>query len=417
VNRKKPRVPDQVRILIVEDSITKINQIKGLVERVLPAFPVSIDVEMDASAAAYALQSKRYDLLVLDMNLPLRSGERPRAEVGVEILRSIQQKKDFIRPRHIVGLSEYQELVERYSLEFAADMWYLVRYQDDTDSWARQLGRMLVHIADTASPFPAGPYLTDLAIITALHKVELESVLSLDATWEQVRYEDDDTAYYQGVFVRNASSLTVVAAAASRPGMTAATALAMKIISRYRPRVLGMAGIAAGVRAHFGDVLIADNVWDYGAGKAVPEAGGKSAFLPAPDAIPLSPNLKSRFEVFGLEREVLRNIQSAWNGPTRTYAPLQSWIGPIASGASVLADRSIVDELVLRNRKLVGVEMEAYGVFTAARDCVDPRPQTFVVKSVCDFGDGEKNDDFQAYAAYTSARYLYEFAMSELTGR
>jgi nucleoside phosphorylase len=197
--------------------------------------------------------------------------------------------------------------------------------------------------------------------------------------------------------------------------MPAATALAMKMIDRFKPRVLGMVGIAAGIRAHFGDVLIADNVWDYGAGKRVAETGGKSAFLPAPDAIPLSPNLKSRFEVFGLEREILREIQSAWPGPSRTYAPLQSFIGPIASGASVLADRSTLDELVLRNRKLVGVEMEAYGVFTAARDCVDPRPQTFVMKSVCDFGDDEKNDDFQAYAAFTSARYLYEFAMSELT--
>jgi len=407
-------MPGAVRILIVEDSDRKIGQITELVTRVLPALSVQIDCNKDAAAAAQSLRTFHYDLLVLDINLPLRLGERPRAEGGIEVFRALQRRGDMQRPTHIVGLSEYPDLVEKYSGEFSDEMWYLVHYQDDSEAWAKPLGRMLIHIADTVSPIPSGEYQTDLAILTALHQVELESVLRLDAEWRVRRYEDDSSAYYEGRFTRADRTIRTVAAAASQPGMPAATVLAMKVINRYKPRYLALAGIAAGVRGHFGDILIADTAWDYGAGKSIPLEEYRSAFLPAPSPIPLSPNLKSRLEVFGLDRAVLRAIQQEWDGPGKTYAPLQSIIGPLASGAGVLADRTVIEELLTHNRKLVGVEMETYGVFLAARECIDPKPQALSVKSICDFGDDAKNDAFQAYAAYTSSRYLYEFALSEL---
>lgn len=50
----------------------------------------------------------------------------------------------------------------------------------------------------------------------------------------------------------------------------------------------------------------------------------------------------------------------------------------------------------------------------AAEVAREPRPSALVVKSLCDFGDEDKADKFQNYAAYTSSRFLYEFALSEL---
>jgi hypothetical protein len=35
-------------------------------------------------------------------------------------------------------------------------------------------------------------------------------------------------------------------------------------------------------------------------------------------------------------------------------------------------------------------------------------------KSVCDFADGDKGDTYQKYAAFTSANFLYEFAIDSL---
>lgn len=49
------------------------------------------------------------------------------------------------------------------------------------------------------------------------------------------------------------------------------------------------------------------------------------------------------------------------------------------------------------------------GVFAAVEESLLPQPEAFSLKSVCDFADDEKDDRFQAYAAYTSANALRLF--------
>ena len=109
----------------------------------------------------------------------------------------------------------------------------------------------------------------------------------------------------------------------------------------------------------------------------------------------------------------MSQIQKKWPGPKFGH-DLQLHVGPVASGAAVLADPNVVDEVKEQQRQLVGVEMEVFGVFTAAENCSKPRPTTFALKSVCDFGDQGKSDEHQAYAAFTSAEFLYRFALEEL---
>ena len=62
-----------------------------------------------------------------------------------------------------------------------------------------------------------------------------------------------------------------------------------------------------------------------------------------------------------------------------------------------------------QNRKVLGIEMEAYGVFCAAKEVSKPRPEVFVLKSIVDFANAEKVDAYHGYAAFTSARVLRIF--------
>ncbi|MGA8792740.1 MAG: hypothetical protein WB498_07425, partial [Candidatus Binatus sp.] len=89
-------------------------------------------------------------------------------------------------------------------------------------------------------------------------------------------------------------------------------------------------------------------------------------------------------------------------------------LGPIASGASVVQSQPLVRQIESHNRKVIGVEMETYGVFLAARLCRKPRPVAMSFKSVADFADLSKSDKYQDYAAFTSANFLYEFALDSL---
>lgn len=92
------------------------------------------------------------------------------------------------------------------------------------------------------------------------------------------------------------------------------------------------------------------------------------------------------------------------------YSPLLNLhIGPLASGASVLEDPDVTTGIQGQHRKVLGVEMEAYSVFAAAIDSPNPQPLVLVMKSVCDFADSHKSDDYQDYASYTSAKAVQFF--------
>jgi nucleoside phosphorylase len=84
-------------------------------------------------------------------------------------------------------------------------------------------------------------------------------------------------------------------------------------------------------------------------------------------------------------------------------------IGLLASGAAVVQSPQIIDEILKSSRKVIGLEMEAYGIFQAAHLARPPRPRVLVAKSVADFADNRKDDRWQEYASATSARFIYEF--------
>jgi nucleoside phosphorylase len=113
--------------------------------------------------------------------------------------------------------------------------------------------------------------------------------------------------------------------------------------------------------------------------------------------------IRSRFEELRSDRAALAQIGAAWKGGKLIPKIV---IGLVASGSVVLADGSIAETIREQHRDLCGIEMEAYGVYSAVAMATRPRPFVFSLKSVCDFADQSKNDDFQSYAAYISARIL-----------
>ena len=72
------------------------------------------------------------------------------------------------------------------------------------------------------------------------------------------------------------------------------------------------------------------------------------------------------------------------------------WYGNIGSGNSMMRNARRRDEL-RDTYDLIGLEMEAAGIMNTL--------PTGVVRGVCDYGDGQKNKDWQPYAAAVAAVY------------
>jgi nucleoside phosphorylase/CheY-like chemotaxis protein len=406
-----------IAVLLVDDDEKKAQQVVSTIETIGLDLDIQVARARSVTEATTKLREHPFDLMIVDLQLPMRPGQDPVPEGGVRLMQAISQKgARLTTPTHIVGLTAFAELESSTKPFFDEGLWHLVRYESSSDEWVRQIGRKIIHIAETQTEKVLTGYQTDLAIVTALTSVELEAVLSLPGGWEREERVGDETLYHLGSFKRGTSSLSVVAASAREMGMPAMAALCMKTIYEFRPRYITMSGIAAGLKGNYGDILIATHSWDYGSGKTR-HAKGKSAFMPSPSQIQMSALLKSKLALFSGDQSIFRRIQQSWNGIPTPMTTLDYKMGPMASGASVVESRPLIEEIKSHNAKVVGVEMEMYGMFMAAESAGGPRPSAFGVKSVCDFADTNKNDEYQKYAGYTSANFIYEFALSELATR
>jgi nucleoside phosphorylase/CheY-like chemotaxis protein len=401
-----------VSVLVVDDDADKRGQICAVARDTLGADGVALTEVADVVGAWREMGKRRFDLMILDLNIPKRGGADPERDGGLALLKRIRQSKDVHVPVHILGLTAYEELRAQFVEGFAIDGWGIVRYEAHSDQWADTLARKLLHIAETHVAANFG-FKIDLGIVVALERPELEAVLALPASWVTIATDGDDAIYHRGVFTRQAAQVSVVATAAVDMGMTCAAIASMKLIEAFRPKVLAMVGIAAGSVGHMGDVLIADQTWDYGSGKATVDANGVSTIQPAPVAVLTDAHLRNKLSYFVRRGGCLEQIGQRWNGKAMPW-PLGAHIGPIASGAAVLADATMVEKIKTHNRKVIGIEMEAYAVYQAARLCAAPRPSAVAIKGVSDTGGKDKSDEYQKYAAFASANFLYEFALELL---
>lgn len=254
----------------------------------------------------------------------------------------------------------------------------------------------------------------DIAIVCALSKPELAAVRRIGDWTELPAERNDPTMYFQSAHTtRKGMRLTFVGAAATQMGMPAAAVLATKMIRRFHPKLVAIVGVAAGVktdRQGFGDVLAPSSTFDYGSGKITAE-DEKLRFAPDPNALRIEPRLLARLMHWSPDHPSLDAIQRDWQGAT-PQTRLRLHVGPLGSGSAVLGTSLPIDDIRNQARKLIGVEMEAYGVHLACRESFDPAPMFLCMKSICDFAAG-KNDDWQDYAAYTAAQLCVRFLLEE----
>jgi nucleoside phosphorylase len=196
-------------------------------------------------------------------------------------------------------------------------------------------------------------------------------------------------------------------------GLTAAAIATTHLVLQFRPRLVVMIGIAAGTRRgdkRFGDVLVADPSVDYNSGK-VAFADGIREFLPDPYPIGLNPRLRSVLHKYRGDHPVFTTIRNRWNG-TLPAGSNRLHIGPLGAADQVIDDASRILEIQRNWRKLIGVEMETYGVYRACYESPDPKPRFVSFKAVCDFA-AVKSDSWQQYAAFIAAEFTMEFLRTE----
>ena len=402
-----------MKILVVDDSADKVGLLKALIAP--DAANDELEIAQTGLEAREALSKRQFDLLIVDIAVPLRPGDPPDPKGGMNLLVELERSARFYKPANVLALTGYTELRAEFEAKFNNGVWNIDLYDASDSGWRDRLQAKLEYLRKATQQSKIGAYERDVCIITALQSPELDFVRRLPWSFGSAKAMDHVTYRYSGSFSSSGRSFSVDAVSAPRMGMVAAATLASKVVQTLRLRVLVMAGICAGVPkdTELGDVILADPTWDWQMGKYTLET-----FEIQPDQVSCPVEVSQRFAILRDDRHALLDISDQFAGEKPAGIPSIK-IGPLASGSAVIATEEMVATVRRQNRKLIGFDMEMYGVYSALRDLPPPRPIVFGLKGVCDHADHYKNDKYQAYASHVSAsvlRLFLERFYGELTG-
>lgn len=156
-------------------------------------------------------------------------------------------------------------------------------------------------------------------------------------------------------------------------------------IPNVTPQAIILCGIACGMRPEsqqLGDLLISEKIECY-----------------EPQKIDKNQGQLQRGERVGPPERLLNRFRSADNG----WKGVKTHFGLIMSGEKLVNDPEFLAWLKKVGPEVIGCEMEAAGLYVAASAA---KVDWIVVKAICDWGDGNKNDDAQKQAAKNAAQFV-----------
>ena len=403
-------------ILIIDDNVEKIYEIETAIKEL--ELDIKVDYVMEVKKACCMLEQNYYDFLILDVQLPSMK-EKGAISVtgGIEILNMIIELDSINKPGNIIGTTAYDENYEEAKKIFNQKLWHLIKYDKASVDWKNSIISKIIYSYEAKQNLFKFNNIfekrvqVDCAIITAVPN-EWNQLLRSGFDWKEYSEPNDPTQYFYTDFEKEGEILHLLIAKQSQMGMAAASMLTTKIINKFSPRLICMVGIAAGRKGEVKivDIIVADESWDYGSGKIKPDAETKEiAFSSEMHQLSISAASK---EILSKDyTELLYQIRKDWNSRNgiEVTQDIKVHIGPLASGAAVVQDEGLVTNYILpQNRKLLGIDMETYGVYYATKNASSKNIEAISIKAVSDYADSYKNDDYQHYGSFISAQFLLE---------
>lgn len=412
-----------LRILLIDDDATKVAKYKELLGTIDEINPKFVDVATCIEQAEEFVLTNQYDLAVLDLYIPIRFGEEPSPDNAVAFLKDLSSDDDLLMPYNIVGITRWLDADPKYRAFFDTYLLAYILYEEAKDDWKIKLNNKISFLLKAQkSVRNQDVYDFDVAIVNALatENDKVRASFGSDG-WQVVEFPSDhSTTFYTKTVVNgNGYPIRIVTCYALQMASTASAALTAKLLYYFRPRYLFMTGIAAAVdrkEVNLGDILVAKKVWDGASGKIKTDEEGNDIFYPDYHELPLDADMQAVVTRLKSDRQLMNSIEEGYAFEAgKPQTRLKLLLGPIASVPAVLSSKEEVEKIQVHCRKLLGIEMEGFGVFYAASNCAHPRPQyTVLVKSVTDYADPNKSDDYQDYAMYTSAEFAKYVILNEL---
>jgi nucleoside phosphorylase len=392
-----------MKILIIDDETTKTRAIASVISDVNPNLDIKIAIT--AKDARVEMKLIKFDLVILDLVLPNFITSTPNKQTGLNLLTEIIDDDILLEPKRLFCLTGVSNLVDEYK-EFIEEKFVtLHQFVHNEEKWKTSLRNEIIRQLKPKILEEKRNYEVDFLVITALKDPELSEVLKLNFNWQPPDFFGDNTLIHKGLVPTSSGDKSIIATCLPKMGPVSSAILTSKLIEKYRPRYVVMTGICAGVRSkvELGDVILATSSWSWETGKWSTSNGQKS-FEIEPHHINIVPRIKSLVEITFKDRSFLFDLYESFPSKQKPKAVPNIKTGSIACGSSVISDKSVLRDIKTQDRSMIALDMESYGLYYASFLADSPKPIFFCLKAVCDFADEEKEDDYQHFAAYMSAK-------------
>ena len=240
-------------------------------------------------------------------------------------------------------------------------------------------------------------------VISAL-KIELEPVLKALYTPFMPKEKKiiEGRTYYE---VTVSSSLKVICTTIMGMGQINAAIGVKDALDYCKADKVILTGICCGIdrKMKYGDIIISDQIVDYELG------------------ILNRDYEEIRWNVYRSDLGLLQSMKAfkseRWTSYLKEVFPDPKFEKPDVYAGIVLSSNRVIanhEKVVLFQqawRKALAVEMDASGVAAALRPMKNA-PSFIMVKSICDFADGNKNDDWQKYASSVAASFVVDYILN-----
>jgi nucleoside phosphorylase len=391
-------------VLVVHDRPEIGNQIVTIVRNICDG--VNVIYCEDGSSARSLLAETYFDLLIIDLTLPMLKGGRSAGFVVAEgLLEELFGSDTLMAPGNTLGITQDKSALSTVQNNIGPHLMAIVEQSDLTD-WESQLSDRIKYVqysSNSRNYSALNRYDYDVLIITALDKELHPYKDSFELTPHPLIDGVEVFIFSDGKgMVRRGACFAI-----GRAGQPSASSETQGLLCQLRPKLAIMTGFCGGVpgKAKLGDILIAESTtdWDYGKWKP-----GKSAsrLYSRPEPIVIRNSKVHRIarsiKSGGVQDdETLRQrVFKLTNGEVDNY---EIDLIPFASGSAVIGDEHVVDSIRELNDAIGGVDMESYGFYYACRYSHTAKPEFICIKAVADECGPDKDDRLHEGCSYASA--------------
>lgn len=339
-------------VLIIDDDLHKTQKIEEVI------IDLALDVKIikcrNSVSAIKILSDESYiDLVILDINLPVRDNQDAKPNGGILLLNQISKREDLCSPNSIIGLTAHENLKEISDKNFNKEGWIVVSYDPKTSDWEETISNKLIYLSGNSKKKTMVKHeIPTIVILTAIKpeylavRVHLTSIVDNDVK---------DTSYEMGIFQHEGEDIAKIIIRECGATNNNASQETERAIQYFSPSCILFVGIAGSRKPNdfkIGDVIFPIKIYSYEGGKNT-----KDSFNARPEMDTLTYTLTEKAKKERLKDDWKTLIKGNYKTDPKVD------LGIIASGEQLIEHyESSIGKLITKHyNDTSAVEMEGFG--------------------------------------------------------